>query len=843
MQNYAKEFINMVTKNAMPYSFGTPRNVQAVIDSTNLTIDVSWDAVTYADYYMVYRNNSNSSYSNYTLIADSVASTSWKDERPMSGNNYYKVCAVGLGLTSEKSNGSNSVSCSLDAPKNISGELVLNGDSLAIRMKWDAVKYAEYYKIYRSNNYRNGYELMEDSVTNISWMDASPLAGSNYYKICAVSRSITSSESNYCEVKCALDVPKNVKATLGDVNLVVNVTWDKVNVAQWYMVYRSNSSNSGYKLLVDSVASTTWRDDAPMKGNNYYKVSAAGYGLTSSQSNASNVVNCSLDAPKNIKATFDDSTFSISVTWDEVKYAKHYKIYRSNSSNSDYGLLADSVASTSWKDFAPMKGKNYYKVYAVCNEIISAASNYATANCPLELDAPKNLVGEMILNDGKLVINVKWDSTKNAEYYKVYRSSNNNSGFTLIADAIMYSSFIDESPLSGINYYRVRAFGHGLSSPDSNTSEGISFSLPAPEHVTGNLIQDGDSPIINIAWDSVKYAKSYNVYRCNLSYGEFVLLAEGISSTFWRDEVPLKGRNYYKVSASGYGLTSPLSAAVKIANYANMGQIAINTIISDGDMQPIFVGGYINNYNEDYVTKKGVIVSKQIGDLIINENSKFEKIGEDRTPKDLRVIDCTGINEEEFMCGLLDLEGNTDYYVRAFAITDEGEVLYGDEEIVHSQTFSRYKGRADYANVYYYNSYTLFDLVTDEIISPEQGYYGSTNENPKRVAYKPSYACYKFASEWNYKLWYYHSGHCDNNKKVSIPVMRMNDGKLEITKAEADKDKTVSIFYCVDGDGRHPENFSEKYTSPINVAKGSAVYCYAISSDGYISYTNRYIVF
>ena len=603
--------------------------------------------------------------------------------------------------------------------------------------------------------------------------------------------------------------------------------------AKHYKIYRSNSSNSGYGLLVDSVVSTSWRDDAPMKGNNYYKVSAEGYGLTSSQSNASNVVNCSIDAPKNVKATFDDA----------VKYAKHYKIYRSNSSNSGYGLLVDSVVSTSWKDFAPLKGKNYYKVYAVCKEIISAASNSATANCPLELDAPKNLVGEMILNDNTLVVNVKWDPMKNAEYYKVYRSSNSNSGFTLIADAIMSSSYIDVLPLSGLNYYKVRAFGHGLSSPDSNTSEGINYSLPVPEHVSGNLIQDGDSPIIKISWDSVKYAKSYSVYRCNLSYGEFVLLAEGITSTSWRDEQPLNGRNYYKVSASGYGLTSSLSAAVKVANYTNTGKIVINTIISDGNIQPIFVGGYINNYNEEYITKKGVIVSKQIDNLIINENSKFEKIGDDRTPKALRVIDCTGINEEEFMCGLLDLEGNTDYYVRAFAITNEGEVIYGEEEIVHSQTFNRYNGRADYANVYYYQNYTLFDLVTDEIITHEEGYYGSTNENPKKVSYKPSYACYKFATEWNYKLWYYHSSHCVNNKKVSIPVMRMNDGKLEITKAEADKDKTVSIYYCVGGDGRRPEKFSERYTSPINVAKGSTVYCYAISSDGYISYTNRYVVF
>lgn len=76
-----------------------------------------------------------------------------------------------------------------------------------------------------------------------------------------------------------------------------------------------------------------------------------------------------------------------------------------------------------------------------------------------------------------------------------------------------------------------------------------------------------------------------------------------------------------------------------------------------------------------------------------------------------------------------------------------------------------------------------------------------------------------------------------------MPQMKLVNGKLEISKAEADNDKSITIYYCIDGNGNRPEHFTKKYTSPLYVEKGSIVYCYAISSDGFMSHTNSYKVF
>ena len=89
----------------MNYALDAPTNVNAEIQNDDFTIRLSWDAVKHAESYDVYRSSNSSS--GYTKVADGVTSTSWTDEKPLNGNNYYRVYAVGHGLTS--SAGSTSV--------------------------------------------------------------------------------------------------------------------------------------------------------------------------------------------------------------------------------------------------------------------------------------------------------------------------------------------------------------------------------------------------------------------------------------------------------------------------------------------------------------------------------------------------------------------------------------------------------------------------------------------------------------------------------------------------------------------------------------------------------------
>ncbi len=290
----------------------------------------------------------------------------------------------------------------------------------------------------------------------------------------------------------------------------------------------------------------------------------------------------------------------------------------------------------------------------------------------------------------------------------------------------------------------------------------------------------------------------------------------------------------------------------------SLADISVQTKIFDADSQPMLVGGFIENYSKQNVSKKGVIVSKNADDMIITDNTVFDNAtiflqgkstGRINNPYDIRFIDCSDTNEEQFACALQFLMGNTDYYVKAFVIDNDNNILYGTTEKVHTKDYNRYNGWADYANVWYAFDHTLFDVVTDELIDPNNGFYYTTNEKPERVKYQTgtSYnTCYKLATEWNYKLWYcqcYH-GTLENNssKVVHLPVMSYSNGMLTIEKNPLDADKDISIYYSINGNYFRPENYTDLYNSPISITGPCTVYCYAISSDGYISYTNLYVI-
>ena len=71
----------------------------------------------------------------------------------------------------------------------------------------------------------------------------------------------------------ALNAPSNVTARLDNKSVIV--TWSAVSGAQSYQVYRSGD-NKNFTLLASNLTSTTYTDNSPLIGTNYYKVKAMG---------------------------------------------------------------------------------------------------------------------------------------------------------------------------------------------------------------------------------------------------------------------------------------------------------------------------------------------------------------------------------------------------------------------------------------------------------------------------------------------------------------------------------------------------------------------------------------
>lgn len=399
---------------------------------------------------------------------------------------------------------------------------------------------------------------------------------------------------------------------------------------------------------------------------------------------------------------------------------------------------------------------------------------------------------------------------------------------------------------------------HGLVLLPDNWSGNNSF-VPSPSNWATNdytieewnNMETSGAVFLPASGDRYGESGSVNVSFCN-EVGSY-WFSDSENESYGRDV------SIYGSSISCDGNHKDDGQAVRLVKeYANdegddepCGQLRVRTLLIDTTYQPMMIGGYIDGFANANVKKKGIIVSKNVSDMVITESTTFENVNFNTASYttinwDQKYIDCTNIGKEEFIIYLTLLEGNQKYYIRSFAIDNE-DIIYGEIDSVYTQNFIRDKSRrSDQANVWENGSHTLFDLVTDEIIDPQVGYYYSSNENASTVNFRSgtgSFVFYKFLTMWNYKLWYYHNGnHSDSSKMVSLPQMTYANGKLTISAAEADEDKSLSFYYSVDGDGRRPENFTSIYAEPIPVQENSIVYCYAISDENYISYTNAYKV-
>lgn len=182
-----------------------------------------------------------------------------------------------------------------------------------------------------------------------------------------------------------LSTPSNVYASL-DGNSI-KITWSSVSGASGYNVYRASSSNGYYEKIGDTYY-TSYYDNSPIEGKNYYKIKAYN---SSTESAYSSHAYCEFSkkeevkkpsAPTGVTAEFAGSTANpqVYITWNEVENATSYKVYRATSANGYYSQIGYETDYTRLYDYEPRSGANYYKVKAINSAGESEYSSYAKCN-------------------------------------------------------------------------------------------------------------------------------------------------------------------------------------------------------------------------------------------------------------------------------------------------------------------------------------------------------------------------------------------------------------------------------------------------------------------------------
>ena len=404
---------------------------------------LTWNAVPGATSYKVYRATSKSG--TYSLLG-TVTTTSYTNTGAKEGTTYYyKVKAAnGAGESAY----SNVVSGKVVVTPKPAAPVVKIGHSAASGkpvLTWNAVSGATSYKVYRATSKSGTYSLL-GTVTATSYTNTGAKAGvTYYYKVKAVSSAGESPYSNIVSGKVKTVTPKPSAPVVKIGNSATSgkpmLTWNAVSGATSYKVYRATSQNGTYSLL-GTVTATSYTNTGAKAGTTYYyKVKAVN---SAGESAYSNIV-----SGKTTVTTLTMGHSSTSgkpqLTWKAVSGAASYKVYRATTKNGAYTVINTTKALTYTNVGAALGTTYYYKV-----EALNAAGKSMGFSAIVEGKvAPVLAVGYSCVS-GKPQLT--WKAVPGATEYQVYRSTQQNSGYTKI-NTTTATSYVNTGAKANTTYY------------------------------------------------------------------------------------------------------------------------------------------------------------------------------------------------------------------------------------------------------------------------------------------------------------------------------------------------------------------------------------------------------
>ena len=312
-------------------------------------------------------------------------------------------------------------------------------------LTWNAVEGATSYRIYRSTAKGSGYSLL-GTTTATSYTNTGAKAGTTYYyRVKACNDAGLSPYSNIVsgQVKSVTPKPSAPVVKIGNSSTSGKpmLTWNAVSGATSYKVYRATSQKGTYSLL-GTVTATSYTNTGAKAGvTYYYKVKAVN---SAGESAYSNVVSGKTTVTT-LTMGHSASSGKPMLTWKAVSGAASYKVYRATAKNGAYSVINTTKALTYTNVGAALGTTYYYKV-----EALNAAGKSMGFSAVVEGKvAPVLAVGYSSVS-GKPQLT--WKSIPGATEYQVYRSTQQNSGYTKI-NTTTSTSYVNTGAKAGTTYY------------------------------------------------------------------------------------------------------------------------------------------------------------------------------------------------------------------------------------------------------------------------------------------------------------------------------------------------------------------------------------------------------
>ncbi len=528
---------------------GIPKITSVTKTTSGMKIDFT--PITNADGYSIYRKKVGGSYDKLATIDDAATAT-YTDTEAVKGVQYiYGVSVVFDDF--ESSMGESGVVCDMATPVITATEPAYNG----IIVKWNKVEGAQKYIVYHNIVGKDKKAVAEVDASKTSYTHkGAASAKTNQYIVVAVCGDMKTESVK----KGWYYVASPTKASLSNNNGYVKFSWNAVDEAESYYVYRKASGASSWSYL--GLTTKTYFNDKTAKSGTtyYYTVSACDEPSVEEDGELSvrNPNGWKIKYLSTPKVTATNASSGVAVKWGKITGASGYYVYRKTSSASSYTKIATikSGSTVSYTDKTAKSGtKYYYTVKAYNGDYVSTTKSSSLMMC---LATPNVTVA-----NASSGVTVKWGKITGAKGYYVYRKASGAKSWTKITTVKSGStvSYTDKKAKAGTTYtYTVKAYNGDYVST-TKASSAIEF-LKAP---TIKSVTSGKTGV-TVKWAKTTGADGYYVYRKTGS-GSYSKIAtvKGNTKVSYLDKSAKKGKTYtYYVKAYSGKSVSTSSKTLKI---------------------------------------------------------------------------------------------------------------------------------------------------------------------------------------------------------------------------------------------------------------------------------------
>ncbi len=456
-------------------------------DANGSKVQLSWTGgVTGAEGYVIYRRTEGGSYAEIGRTSGNTYS-----DTISAGIKYYYAVAVYSGSRTEDKCPEVGVMY-LATPSGLS----VSNTIASLTLKWNAVKGATGYEIYRAGT--DGKYSKITTVTSTSYVDTNVKNNAQYsYRIKAYNTACTSAFSTAASLKKTQISVSNLKADANGSK--VQLSWTGgVTGAEGYVIYRR--TEGGSYAEIGRTSGNTYSDTISAGIKYYYAVAV--YSGSRTEDKCPEVGVMYLTEPAVTGAS--NITSGVQVKWSKVTGATGYIVYHKGAGKG-WARIADikDGSTVNYTDTTAESGTTYTYTVRAYNK--DTMSDWNSTKSLMRI-SDTTVTGASNITSG---VQVKWSKVTGATGYIVYRKGAGK-GWGRIADIKSGStlSYTDTTAASGTTYtYTVRAY-NGSTMGDWHSAKSLMRLSDTTVSGASNITYG-----VQVKWSRVTGATGYIVYR------------------------------------------------------------------------------------------------------------------------------------------------------------------------------------------------------------------------------------------------------------------------------------------------------------------------------------------